>query len=351
MAAEPGERTEAATRRRRQEARERGQVARSPEVTSALLLLAMLGALALTGPAAARRLLGAMQAGLHLPGRGELSPEAVRALFLAQAEVVLRTLLPVALAGGAAAVLANLVQVGFLVTPKVLEVRWGRLDPRQGLRRLLSLDGAAATLRAVLKLGLLAAVAYATLRPEWDRFPQLAAMELGALLGWQLGVGLRLASRVVAAYGVLALLDYGYQRWRHERELRMTRQEVREEARQQEPSPQLRQRMRRLQQERAAGRMMRDVASASVVVVNPTHLAVALAYHRRMRAPKVVAKGQRRMAERIVAAARQAGVPVLQDIPLARALFTLVEVGGEVPVALYQAVARILAYVYGRRAE
>ncbi|MFB3817275.1 MAG: flagellar biosynthesis protein FlhB [Candidatus Methylomirabilales bacterium] len=350
MVFEDAERTEAATPRRRQEAREQGQVARSPEVTSALLLLATFGALALGAASAAQGLLAAMRGGLAL-GRPELTPEALPRIFLGCAGTVLRVVLPIALAGAAAGLLANLVQVGFLVTPKAVRLEWGRLDPWRGLRRLVSLQGAVDTLKALLKLAVLAGTAYLTLRPEWGRLPLVATMPLADLLRWQVWLGVRLGLRVVAAYALLALADYGYQRWQHERGLRMTKREVREEARQQEPSPQLRQRMRRLQQERAAGRMMQAVPSATVVVVNPTHLAVALLYRQGMRAPTVVAKGRLHMAERIVAAARRAGVPVLQDVPLARALFKLVEVGGEVPVTLYKAVARILAYVYARKAQ
>jgi flagellar biosynthetic protein FlhB len=229
-----------------------------------------------------------------------------------------------------------------------VSLEWGRLDPRQGLKRLVSLQGASATLKASLKLAVLVAVAYTTLRPEWDRFPLLASLELMDLLHWQLSLGLRLALRVVGVYAVLAVADYGYERWQHERGLRMSKQEVREESKQQEQSPHVRQRMRSLQQERVVRRMMQEVPKASVIVVNPTHIAVALLYTKAYRAPRVVAKGKRLMAERILAAARQAGVPVVQDIPLARSLYKLVEVGQEIPVALYKAVAKILAYVYAR---
>jgi flagellar biosynthetic protein FlhB len=177
-------------------------------------------------------------------------------------------------------------------------------------------------------------------------------MDLRAVVDWEIGVASRLAFRVIAAFSVLAAADYGYQRWRHEKSLRMSRHEVQEEGRQQEGNPQIRARVRGLQQERSRRRMMDAVPKASVVVVNPTHIAVALQYENdRMRAPRVVAKGKRLIAERIVALARAAGVPIVQDIPLARALHKLVEIGGEVPVAFYRAVAKILAYVYAQDAR
>ena len=348
MAFEAGERTEAATPRRRREARERGQVARSQELNSGLLLLATVGTLALGGAAMGHTLLETVRGGLSLPGRGDLSPETLRQLLLGAGQAVLRVALPVALVGAAGAVAANLLQVGFLVTPARLHANWARLNPMQGLQQLFSSRGGLEAAKASLKILLLVVVAYRTLRPEWDRFPLLAEMELDDLVHWQLSLGLRLALRVVGAYVVLALADYGYQRWRFERDLRMSRREVLDETRQQEPSPEIRARVRSLQQDRRVRRMMQEVPKANVVVVNPTHLAVALRYAAGMRAPRVVAKGQRLMAERIVATARAARVPVVRDVPVARALFKAVPVGAEIPAALYRAVAQILAFVYAQ---
>jgi flagellar biosynthetic protein FlhB len=351
MAFEDAERTEAPTPRRRQEARERGQVARSAELNSALLLLGACGALAFGGAVMGQTLLSTFRDGLQLGGGTDLSLEAVRGRLLAAAWTVARAIAPVVLTGLTVGVLANVLQVGVLVTPQALGMRWERLDPWRGLSSLFSMRGVVETIKALLKLTLLAVVAYRTLRPEWERFAVLADMELSELLGWELSLGLRLAFRVAGVYCLLALADYAYQRWQHEKSLRMSQGEIREEGKQQEGNPQIRARVRSLQQERRLRRMMQDVPSASVVVVNPTHIAVAIKYDGgSMRAPKVVAKGKRLLAERIVRLAREAGIPVMQDIPLARALYKLVDVGGEIPVALYKAVARILAYVYARAA-
>ena len=171
------------------------------------------------------------------------------------------------------------------------------------------------------------------------------------LVCWEVSLGLRLAFRVAGVYCLVALADYAYQRWQHEKSLRMSRGEIQDEGKQQEGNPQIRARVRSLQQDRRMRRMMQEVPSASVVVVNPTHIAVAIKYDGgSMRAPKVVAKGKRLLAERIIRLAREAGIPVIQDIPLARTLYKLVDVGGEIPMALYKAVAKILAYVYARAA-
>jgi len=206
-------------------------------------------------------------------------------------------------------------------------------------------------IKSVIKIAILGIVAYRTLTPAWEQFPGLAEMDLMALIAWEVELGLTLALRVVGVYCLLGIADYGYQRWQHEKSLRMSRGEVREEGKQQEGNPQIRARVRSLQQERGMRRMMQDVAKANVVVVNPTHIAVAIQYDgHSMRAPKVLAKGKRLLAERIIQIARERGIPVIQDIPLARSLYKMVDVGGEIPVALYKAMAKILAYVYAQRA-
>jgi flagellar biosynthetic protein FlhB len=349
VAFDAGERTEAASPRRRQEARAKGQVARSAELNSALLLLGTFGALALGGGAMGQALLRAIRGGIALSGRNPLELEGLRNLYVWTVLAIGQTIAPVALTGMAMGVLGNVLQVGLHVTPEALHPNWGRLNPAAGLRNLLSSRGAVELIKAILKLALLGSVAYWTLRPAWARFAELGQADLMQILAWQTGLALRLGLRVAGVYGFLALADYGYQRWQHEQRLRMTRAEVQEESRQQEGSPQIRARVRSVQQMRATRRMMQDVPGASVVVVNPIHIAVAIKYQARtMRAPRVVAKGKRLMAQRIVAAARAAGVPVVQDIPLARALDKAVGVGGEIPTALYLAVAQILAYVYAR---
>ncbi len=260
-----------------------------------------------------------------------------------------RAIFPVVLTVSAVGIAANLAQVGFQVTPRVLEMRWDRVNPLNGLHALLSSRGAVEAGKALLKVVVLGLVAYRTLAPEWERFPLLAGMDLPDVVGWELALGLKLAFRVVGVYCLLGAADYAYQRWQYEKRLRMSRTEVQEEGKQQEGNPQVRARVRSLQQERRMRRMMQAVPQASVVVVNPTHIAVALRYDQSMRAPKVVAKGKRLLAERIIALAREAGVPVIQDIPLARSLYKLVEVGDEIPAALYKAVAKILAYVFAVR--
>jgi flagellar biosynthesis protein FlhB len=322
---------------------------RSTEINSALLLLGTFGALALAGAGMGQGLLGTVRDGLSVGGRADLTLEGVRELLLGSAWAVGQAIWPVVAAGAVAGILANVAQVGFQVTPQAASLNWAKLDPLRGLQGILSARGGVEAAKALCKLAILGVVAHRTLQPEWGRFSELAGMELLELVHWQLALALRLAFRVTGAYLVLAAADFGYQWWQHEKGLRMSRNEILEEGKQQEGNPQVRARVRSLQQDRRRHRMMQEVPTASVVVVNPTHIAVALKYAGgSMRAPRVVAKGKRLIAERIVALARQAGVPVIQDIPLARTLYKLVDIDGEIPAALYRAVARILAYVYAR---
>jgi len=349
MASEDAERTEDATPRRRQEARDRGQVVRSVELNSALILLGTFGAMALGGAAMGQVLIGSLRGGLDFGARGDLQIETVRGLFLSAGWTVLRASLPVILASAALGLAANLVQVGFRVTTQSISPSWGRLNPGQGIKNLVSTRGGSELVKAVLKLCIVGVCAYRTLGPEWSRFPELAQMDLMQILSWELSLGLRLGLRIAGVYCLVGLADYGYQRWQHEKGLRMSKQEIQDESRQQEGNPKVRAHVRSLQRERALRRMMEEVPTANVVVVNPTHIAVALKYDAKtMRAPRVVAKGKRLMAERILAAARAAHVPVIQDIPLARALEKMVHVGDEIPAAFYRAVAKILAYVYAQ---
>ena len=258
MASDDAERTEAPTPKRRQEARERGQVARSVELNSALILLGAFGALSFAGVLMGDTLLRAFREGLQLGGRTDLTPEAVRGLVLAAAWSVAQAIFPVVVAGAAMGVLANLLQVGVLIEFRGHRVSLGAHQPCAGIGEpLVGLHGGVEAVKALLKLTILGVVAYRTLQPEWARFPSLAEMELQELVWWQLNLGLRLAFRVVGVYCLVAVADYAYQRWHHEKSLRMSRGEIQDEGKQQEGNPQVRARVRSLQQERKMRRMMR----------------------------------------------------------------------------------------------
>jgi flagellar biosynthetic protein FlhB len=346
MADERGERTEQPTGRRLGEARERGQVPRTAEAGAAVSLLAMGAYLSWGGAAWLEgfgRLLGLALEELR---PAPWTPEHALELAGRMLGLFLTLAGPPILVVAAGAALASFVQVGPLFTTRPLEPDWGRLSPLAGLRALFGRHALVELTKAPLKLLLLGAVTWITLRPVLAELVLGAGQNVAATLREVASLVTTLLWRLGLAHAALAAADYGYQRWRHARSLRMTRQEVRDEARQSEGDPRIRARARSLHRQYATRRMFRDVARASVVVTNPTHLAVALRYAPGMGAPRVVAKGARLVADRIREEARRHGVPVIEQPPLARALYKAVPVGGEIPAALYRAVAEVLAYVW-----
>lgn len=348
------ERTESASQRRRDEAVRRGQVAHSADLSNSLLLLAGLGALWALGDQ--------IGAGLAEAVRGEWSAIA-HASDWSEAETTragwrFASRLAAA-AGGVAgvtafvAVLGHFLLSGFHLSPEALRIDWARLDFSRGWTRLFSRRSAIRALSAMFKVALIVPAVWRVFRGRQLELLLLGqySLDVSVRLGWRLLLDAGFTVAMVLL--VIGLVDYLYQRWQHEQDLKMTRQEARLEHRDDEGDPEVKARIRKLQRERAANQMVRSVADASAVVRNPTHFAVALKYERGSRsAPKVVAKGADLLALRIIQVAEQNGVPVLERPPLARALYHTVEVGQEIPVALYQAVIEILLYIQrvgGRR--
>ncbi len=347
MAEDLGDKTEAPTPRRREEAREQGQIARSADLTAATLLLCFLLLLRAFGDGlikAFRTLLTQVLsaesfADLRLTS---LEPIASSAIVLAAGAVA-----PLLVGAVVVAVVINLMQVGFFLSNKRLQPNFGLINPLRGVQRMFSMESYVHLVMNLLKLALVGWVAWAAVS---DRLHEIVGVQnLESIQAFGLGasiiyaVGLRIAGLLL----VLALLDYAFQKFRHERELRMTKQEVKEEMRRMEGDPKIKQRRRQLAAQMLHRRLKRDVPTADVVVTNPTEFAVALKYDAEaMHAPRVVAKGQGLIAARIRAIAIEHGIPIIERKPLARALYRLCEAGQEIPERFYSAVAEILAYVY-----
>lgn len=351
MAESHHDRTEQPTPRRRQRARERGQVPHSRELQTALGLLVAVLALKLVGPRIWSELLGRCAASLQSAGRPALAPADIPALGLDWWWWGTKLLLPFfAIVFTAAVASALAIQGGFVASLQAAAPNLSRLDPIAGARRLFSTQTGFAFGRDLLKLALVGWVCATGLRDAirlWTEEPDLELPAQVLRLGT---VGVGLALRAGVALVAVGILDYVYQRRRFSRDLMMSKQEVREEYKETEGDPQVKSRIRSRQRDLARRRMMEAVPTADVVITNPTHLAVALKYEAAtMQAPRVVAKGQRLIAERIKAIAQQAGVPLVEDKPLARALFRLAPVGAEIPAELYRAVAEVLGHVYRLR--
>ena len=352
MAEETGqERTERATPKRLREARERGQVARSRELGSAALLTTGAATLLLAGGHMGERTAALMRDALSLRGAELGRPEALLARLADALAAGYLTAAPLLVVAVVAAVAATLAVGGWVFSGQAVAFRPEKLDPVKGLKRIFSVQGLVELVKAVAKFALVLAVAVATLAWEAPEILGLADEPLPAALAHAGRLFAMTFLLLAAALVLIAAADVPFQIWNHARQLRMTRQEVKDELKDTEGRPEVRSRIRQIQRQLAQQRMMAEVPKADVVVTNPTHYAVALRYEEgRRAAPVVVAKGADLVALRIRALAREAGVPVLELPPLARALYRSTDLGREIPAALYVAVAQVLAYVYQVRA-
>jgi flagellar biosynthetic protein FlhB len=244
------------------------------------------------------------------------------------------------------------VAVGFaqggIFSFRALGSGWANVNPANGFKRLLSLQSLVGLARSLVKVGLVGWVTWRGLQQSLERLPQIEGSATPRVLAAFIGQSIMdVALPAAEVLLLVAAADYAYQRWSFNRGARMTKQEVKEEHKQQEGDPLIKGQIRSRQRKMAAARrQLLDVPKAAVVITNPTHLAVALQYERTMLSPRVVAKGGDLVAERIKQVAREAGVPIVENKPLARGLFTAVEVGDDIPIELYQAVAEVLAYVF-----
>lgn len=347
MAASAGERTERATPRRREESRKRGQVARSREINTGLGLLATFALLSFLG--------GWMLAGfarimtVSLAASGDSPPITPAYGWQIMTEAgweSLRLVAPFAIGGALVGVVASAIQVKPGITPSVLTPRFSVLNPVAGAKRLLGPRSLVSIVKDVIKVTATGAIAYVILR---GAIPDLMSL-MGAGPGRTMAVigelTMRIGFSIVAVYAFIAVADLLYERWQHERDMRMTRDEVRREAKEQDVNPEVKGQLKRRQREMAVRRMMSAVPEADVIITNPTHFAVALRYAKALPAPRVVAKGADNVAFRIISVARENGVAVVQDPPLARSLFASAEVGQFIPADAFGAVAEILAHVY-----
>ncbi len=348
MAEENGaERTEKATVKRREQARDRGQVARSSEVTSAVLLVAGITVL-VAGSGHFTRVLGRNTSYLlsqaHNLGPG--NPNAFSELVVGNLKVILVALAPLLLAVMVAAVGANVMQIGFHASPKALAFRTEKLNPLTGMKRFFQKTTYFDMAKHFLKILIIGLLAWGTIQGLMGDLVASAVLPLHEIVSLARTDFTQLMIKLLLFTAVLGLIDWFWQKHRHEENLKMTRQEVKKENKDIEGDPQIKARVRGLQYEMARKRMLADVPTADVVVTNPTHYAVALKYAAGEAAPLVVAKGKDHIAMMIKKVARQERIPVIENKPLARLLHKQVEVGAGIPESLYQAVAEVLAYVY-----
>ena len=341
------ERTEKATPRRRRKAREEGRVARSQELNSAIMVCLGFTTIYLIGPYMVD---GIKQLMSHTMANAPLIASSDPTFIKIFSDQMLRfftVLMPLFAIMVVIGLGANVAQVGFKISPKSIQPKLEKLDLVKGLKKLFSIRKLVEMSRDTVKLLVVFYVAYRAIQTEFEDFfllPDMDTYQLAVTMG---KLALIIALKIGAAILVIGILDYAYQRYEFEKSIKMSKQEIKDEHKETDGSPQIKSRIRQLQREMTRRRMMQEIPKADVVLTNPTHLAVALKYNpEEMQAPQVIAKGERLLAERIKKIAYEHNIPVIENKPLARALFKMCDVGQFVPGNLYRAVAEVLAYVY-----
>jgi flagellar biosynthetic protein FlhB len=344
------DRTEQATPKRRQEAREKGTVYKSLEVNSIAILLVSFTLFHFIGAGMISRIGEMMRSYFRraTPAFGEsltadLLTKHVVEIMLALGSI----LMPLAAALLLTGLAVNVAQVGLVFSGNNVFPKADRLNPLTGLRRMFSFQSVVEALKGLVKILIVAWVLYVTVQgnlPEVIAIIENQPAGIWACLG---KLAFQMSLKITLVLAALAAFDYAFQRWQFEKNLRMTKQELKEELKQTEGNPQIKSRIRSMQREAARKRMLTKVPEADVVITNPTTLAIALKYDQKtMEVPVVVAKGARLIAEKIRRIAEEHGIPIIEDKPLAQALYKVVEVGSEIPYQFYKAIAEILAYVY-----
>ena len=348
MADDLGDRTEEATPKRRAEAREEGNVAKSVDLAGALMLLTI--TLVLWG--ALTSMLGqgkdVIAQALSLPSLGDLLDAGnARDVVINLCAAGVRIAAPIILLFWAAAFLSQFAQIGWIFSTKAARPNFKKINPLSGFKRIFGLSGLVKSGLDAVKVSVVLATAGFTISEKADAIAVLPYLELVQSFAAAGDMMLTLALRVLAVLLTLGLLDFLYQRWKHSEDLKMTKQQVKDEMKQSEGDPEVKRRRIRIQRQIAMQRVSTAVPKADVIVTNPEHISVAIQYDAgNMNAPKVIAKGADFLAMRIRHIAMQHGIPIVERKPLARALYKQVAVNQEVPPEFYKAVAEILAYVY-----
>jgi|TARA_R110001592_G_scaffold252436_1_gene515170 flagellar biosynthesis protein FlhB len=345
MSDDDGDKSEEPSARKLSQAREKGQTLSSKEVNNFAVLLGATLIVGLIGPYLLTDMSHALLFFIERPDRVDMS---------AVGPVLFDTLLNVGLAVAPSlgllvfvAVAGILIQIGWMVSPESIMPKLEKISPISGAKRLFSLKSVMELLKGIIKMVLVGFVAYLIVSPEFSRIELMVQMDIKELLGETHWVAIKLFAGVLAITGVMAVVDYLYQRFEFMKQMRMSKQEVKDEHKQTEGDPHVKARLRQLRAERARTRMIAEVPKATVVVTNPTHFAVALKYEMdEMAAPKVVAKGVDAVALKIREVATENDVPIVENRPLARALFDNTEIDEEIPEEYFKAVAEVISYVF-----
>ncbi|MBR2214270.1 MAG: flagellar biosynthesis protein FlhB [Selenomonadaceae bacterium] len=340
-----GEKTEEPTSKKRADARKKGQVAKSQELNTAFVLLMGFFVLRIMWESIYGNI---VEYTVYIYGHlvQTMDTETVRELIIGIILLLFKTSMPIMIAILLIGLAVNFYQVGLAFNTDSLQFNLGKLDPIKGFSKIISKRSLVELLKSLMKIAIIGFFLARFMKEQLPFIPQFIYYDLGTSLEKIADIIFAMAFQVIAVIMILGVIDLAYQKWQTTQDLKMTKQEVKEEMKQSEGDPQIKGKRRQKQREMAMARMMQQVPQADVIITNPTHYAVALKYDKTMAAPQVVAKGQDFVARRIKEIARENSVAIVENKPLARTLFATVEVGDLVPPELYQAVAEVLAYVY-----
>lgn len=347
--ADSGEKTEKATPKKRRKAREEGQVLQSREMTSAIVLLSIFLTLKIAGSFMYEQLhLYFKVVFTHYANIPDLyTVQGIRKLYLDLILQFLKIVAPIFAIALIAGVSSCYAQIGFLFTTKTLAFKLNRINPLNGFKKIFSLRSITELVKAILKIVVVGYIGYSYLKGESRNILNTMDLDVANIAVYICNASLNVAIRMCIAMLVLGVLDYGYQWWEYEKNLKMTKQEVKQEYKETEGNPEIKGKIKQKQRQIALRRMLQDVPKADVVITNPTHFAVAIRYDQKVAdAPVVVAKGQDYMALRIKEIAKENKVEIVENKELARTLYSTVEIGEKIPSELFQAVAEVLAFVY-----
>lgn len=340
-----GEKTEEPTAKKRADARKKGQVGRSQELNTAFVLLVGFFTLKLLWDSIYLSI-ASYTTYVFTNLNQSVDTENIIHIFIGIIVVLAKTAFPIMFAIMLIGLAINFFQVGLTFNTESIEFKLDKLNPINGFGRIFSKRSLVELAKSFFKILVIGFFLYRFIHEQILAMPQFMFFDLTTSLALVAEIIFQMAFIVIGVIMIMALMDYGYQKWQTTQDLKMTKQEVKDEMKQSEGDPQIKGKIRQKQRQMAMARMMKEVPKADVIVTNPTHYAIALSYQQGMSAPLVVAKGQDLVAQRIKEIAREARVPIIENKPLARAIYAAVQIGDAIPQELYQAVAEVLAYVY-----
>ncbi len=341
------EKTEDPSQHKIDESKRKGEVASSKELTSVLVLSACIMTLGLSLLFVYQEMEEFIRWIMHLDSSTAFTEKSLKTIVNKTATTALVCAAPVCLVALCSGIIANVAQIGFIFAPDVLEWKPDRIDPIKGMKRLFSMKAVVEAIKGVFKFIFILGIVYLYMKDDITQF--VGFLHIDFFQAFMIGkdILIKLGFAILAGLVIIAIADFAYQKFAHKKKLMMTKEEVKKESKEQDGSPEVKQRIRQIQREQAQKRMLADIPTADVIITNPTHISIVLKYDQEtMVAPGIVGKGADHLAMKIREIAKEHNIPIVENVPLARALYKSVKVGEGVPRTLYKAVAEVLAFVY-----